>query len=475
MVSKSRIIFLVILVGNVCAAAFVWQRFMLPLAAAANTSAEMSNRTPRFSQAFQSKQLDDEASRRPEVDANGNPNGNGVILAADTNPAPLLAAASSAEDLYASASPCVGVVAARLRGAVVAQGTGFLVHSSGLVVTNHHVIAQGTDFVFTAPGRAAVTLRRLRAVDEDADLAVLEAPGTGWPSLALAPADELQVGQRVYAIGNPLGLNGTFSEGMVSAERTIDGIDVIQTTAPISPGSSGGPLIDTQGRVVGINSFQIMEGQNLNFAVRVNHLLGLLGGTVNPVPNGTANPADPNSILAAATSPPPLRLEGIMGGREPAVVINGEIYHLGDRIAITDQRLDLIEVDRILLRDRTGTGSWLELQTADPRPAPMPQPGHAPQDQSNAEGPAPNLTIIGYGIEITPDGDRQVRFTVSNPTARPQYLTRVIVDEAGGPSFMGRYIPAQESIDVIIPVRARPTWIDLDNQGEVTRFTLENT
>jgi S1-C subfamily serine protease len=90
------------------------------------------------------------------------------------------------------------------------------------------------------------------------------------PALApvdLVPSSKLQIGERVYAIGSPEGLELTFSEGVISAFRDSEGVHLIQTSAPISPGSSGGGLFDTHGRLVGITTFQLKEGQSLNFAL----------------------------------------------------------------------------------------------------------------------------------------------------------------------------------------------------------------
>ena len=114
------------------------------------------------------------------------------------------------------------------------------------------------------------------------DLAVIRADGISSPKLVLGDSDKLRIGQRVYAVGNPSGLYGTFSDGVISAIRPegrnlVHG-KVIQITAPISPGSSGGPLLDANGKVIGVVYGQVShtKGQNLNFAIPSNTLKRLL-------------------------------------------------------------------------------------------------------------------------------------------------------------------------------------------------------
>jgi S1-C subfamily serine protease len=100
-------------------------------------------------------------------------------------------------------------------------------------------------------------------------------PGLGAPAVAIGSADTLRTGQKVFAIGAPQGLELTISDGIVSGMRELPQGRVIQTTAPISPGSSGGPLFDTYGRLVGIMTFQHRTGQNLNFAVPADWIANL--------------------------------------------------------------------------------------------------------------------------------------------------------------------------------------------------------
>lgn len=155
------------------------------------------------------------------------------------------------------------------------QASGFVV-GKGKVATNYHVVE---DFVsgFVEPMQAGRhQIRGVDAVDEDSDLAVLSVQGDISPNLPLGTSRSLQVGDRVYAVGNPRGMRGTFSDGIVSALREAEGQDWIQVTAPVSEGSSGGPILDGEGRVIGVATAILEDGQNLNFAVPVSALQRLL-------------------------------------------------------------------------------------------------------------------------------------------------------------------------------------------------------
>ena len=150
-------------------------------------------------------------------------------------------------------------------------GTGIVLNDSGLILTNDHVVS-GASSVTVAPGTAPNTTRSATVVgeDPDADLAVLkiDPSGLGLKPLTFADSSSVSVGQSVYAIGNPYGLDETLTTGIVSAVgRQIsapDGAtinDAIQTDAALNPGNSGGPLINAQGDVIGINS-QIASDQS---------------------------------------------------------------------------------------------------------------------------------------------------------------------------------------------------------------------
>ncbi len=158
----------------------------------------------------------------------------------------------------------------------IGAGSGVLLAPDGYVVTNYHVV-QGADRVRltltdgTKLGAAAV------GSDPPNDLAVVRADGSGLPYASLGDSSLLKVGQLVIAIGNPLGFQSSVSTGVVSATgRGMRSLDrrlienVIQHTAPLNPGNSGGPLVDSRGRVAGINTAIIPVAQGIGFAVPSN-------------------------------------------------------------------------------------------------------------------------------------------------------------------------------------------------------------
>ena len=162
-------------------------------------------------------------------------------------------------------------------GEPIGFGSGFII-ADGIVVTNLHVV-EGGKYVFAQlvnEERLFGGTRSLLAYSKKYDLAVLSIDGLSGPPIAFGDSNVLRIGDSVYAIGNPQGLTGTFSVGNVSAKRKIKGITYIQMTAPISPGSSGGPVVDSNGQLVAIATLVHKEGGNLNFAVPVSYLKRLL-------------------------------------------------------------------------------------------------------------------------------------------------------------------------------------------------------
>ena len=142
----------------------------------------------------------------------------------------------------------VSIVMSNKDGHPIAQGSGFLISKDGQVVTNYHVIKNGTSAVVKLPDGAFFPVDGVLASDKDRDVAIIKAHGNDFRTLTLGDSDRLQVGEEVVAIGSPLSLESTVSNGIVSAIRTVEdeGGKFVQITAPISPGSSGGPLLTWQ-------------------------------------------------------------------------------------------------------------------------------------------------------------------------------------------------------------------------------------
>ena len=159
-------------------------------------------------------------------------------------------------------------------------GSGFVV-GTGQIATNHHVIEGITSGKVKLVGETVEhVIESVLIVDINHDLAVIQATGVTASSLTLGDSDTVQVGQSVYAAGNPQGLTGTFSQGIISGIRPEGNAlvedTIIQITAPVSPGSSGGPVLNSDGEVIGIIFSQFTNGQNLNFAIPVNFLKELI-------------------------------------------------------------------------------------------------------------------------------------------------------------------------------------------------------
>ncbi len=170
-------------------------------------------------------------------------------------PAPGPAAAGSADTQAAARAILPSVVQVR---AGRATGSGFVLDGSGHVVTNQHVVDGASQVsLLLADGRRVGA--RVVGGDEDEDIAVLRIDGGAPAAARLGTSSSLQIGQPVIAVGSPLGLSGTVTAGIISAvDRTsrLGGASrpMIQTDASINPGNSGGPLVDLQGRVVGVNT-----------------------------------------------------------------------------------------------------------------------------------------------------------------------------------------------------------------------------
>jgi Tfp pilus assembly protein PilF len=149
------------------------------------------------------------------------------------------------------------------------QGSGFFIDDKGYVITNHHVLSEAhTAEIITYDGKR-YSIKKICADDDAIDITKVKADlrGDSMVWLTISENNPL-VAEQVLVIGNPLGLNQTVSNGIISAIRLVPKIGkIIQITAPISPGSSGSPVVNMEGKVLGVATFQFIEGQNLNFAL----------------------------------------------------------------------------------------------------------------------------------------------------------------------------------------------------------------
>jgi len=152
----------------------------------------------------------------------------------------------------------------------VGSGTGFFISADGTLVTNGHVVELGTKAIAKTEDGRSFPILGVLANDPIDDLVLLKVEGGKFPFLRLGDSNstDLPVGERVAVIGSPLGLEGSVSDGVVSAFRPSkpDG-NLIQITAAVSPGSSGSPVLNSSGEVVGIATLVLTGGQSLNFAI----------------------------------------------------------------------------------------------------------------------------------------------------------------------------------------------------------------
>lgn len=208
----------------------------------------------------------------------------------------------------------------------VGLGSGFLIHPAGYVVTNEHVIAGEYNITITQFRRGAAELERVQygkvrivALDSRLDLALLkieDVEAVPFPTVPLGDSASLNDGQTVFAIGSPLGLDRTVSQGIVSSRaRPLDGQLYIQTTTQINPGNSGGPLFNLRGEVVGVNNMKAMDVgiEGLNFAIPA----GVLKNFLRNRDAFAFDPRNPNAGYRYLEPPLPVSAPGRAVSSQP--------------------------------------------------------------------------------------------------------------------------------------------------------------
>ena len=167
-------------------------------------------------------------------------------------------------------------------GSLRGDGTGFFVSNDGLLATNLHVVRGAHRLVVQTLYGTTYDSVFLVAADGRRDLALLKVNTDSAHALELAPDSDAEVGERVFVTGNPLGQTGTFSDGLVSARRSAEGTTFIQISAPIGPGSSGGPAVNDRAQVLGVTTFRLQRGLNLNYAIPARYLRRLIDSAGKP-------------------------------------------------------------------------------------------------------------------------------------------------------------------------------------------------
>ena len=190
----------------------------------------------------------------------------------------------SVQELAAIAKKSVVVVSFTGRdGQRQGLGAGFILTEDGLIATNLHVIGEARPIRVELHDGRKFDVTAVYATERSQDLAVLKIDARDLPVLPLGNSDELQEGQAVVAIGNPLGLERSVVSGVLSGRRDIEGRSMLQIALPIEQGNSGGPLLDMQGRVHGLLTLKSLRTENLGFAIAVNALKPLIEKP-NPIP-----------------------------------------------------------------------------------------------------------------------------------------------------------------------------------------------
>ena len=189
-------------------------------------------------------------------------------------------------------------------------GSGFLINRDGYIPTNAHVVRNATDVRVVRAGIREEFPARIIGMDRLTDTALLRIdPQPGMTVLPLGDSDRLEVGEMVIAVGNPLGLQHTVTSGLVSAkERIVPGaentlVDFLQTDSAINPGSSGGPLLNLYGEVVGVNTAIVSNAQSIGFAIPINTVkqvmaLLIVGKTERGWFGASARPFEPGEARA---------------------------------------------------------------------------------------------------------------------------------------------------------------------------------
>lgn len=152
----------------------------------------------------------------------------------------------------------------------VGQGSGVIIERNGYIVTNLHVISGASAIRATLYSGKTYNVNILVGYGAAADIAVLKIDAPDLQALSFGDSDDVKVGEKVIAAGNPAGLSFTVTEGIVSAFRTFNGIRYIQIDVPINPGNSGGPLVNAKAEIIGINNFKVGGFESLGFAVSSN-------------------------------------------------------------------------------------------------------------------------------------------------------------------------------------------------------------
>lgn len=268
------------------------------------------------------------------------------------------------------------------------QGSGFILDKAGHVLTNFHVVADANRGIEVQLSNKHRYTARVIGTDRVHDLALLQIDAPNLQPVTLADSSNLMVGQKVYAIGNPFGLSGTMTSGIISSIRSIRGAegapieDAIQTDAAINPGNSGGPLLNSHGEVIGINTMIMSnsdQSAGIGFAIPINTAKAVLGdltrygrvrrptlGIVSfPVGPDLAEQlglaADSGVLIQKVIPGGAADRAGLHGGNQQAYLGNTPIMIGGDLIIAIDGQQVTDPQDISLIMDRHQAGDTVSV------------------------------------------------------------------------------------------------------------------
>ena len=345
------------------------------------------------------------------------------------------------EALAESATRAVVLIDVRT-GADSRQGSGFLVDPGGIILTNYHVVRDARSARVKLASGDVYDRVVILAQDQRRDIAVLKVPGYDLPTLTMGNSDSVRIGAQVLLIGSPLGLENTVSSGIVSGRRQEpEGFQLLQVTAPASQGSSGGAVIGSDGRVVGIAVSQLLAGQNLNFAVPINYARGLLQDAAGePVavlepsaaatPEGAARPMTGRESVNAGLSFDPSAIRGLT---VESIVDLGEEQQRQTRITY-----------RVI--ETVGGGParierYLESETTRARP-PFGTRETLRRERARALVTLSGLRPLSSRGEVSYMTDSGLREASHEVTFEADRVTGVVTDTAGRSVEIDRVLPA---------------------------------
>lgn len=205
----------------------------------------------------------------------------------------------TAEDIYKNTASKVAMILSYKDGIPYSQGSGFFIDKNTLV-TNFHCVAGADKIEFKITGDDEIYKgAKVVKASDDYDLAIISTK-QDFPFVKIDSLGREEVGSKVYAIGNPRGLEGTISDGILSGKRDIERIEYLQITAPISPGNSGGPVLNEKGEVIGVATFTFKNSQSLNFAMPIKYISNCEAYVMNENPQKKQLYTDKDNAVSIA-------------------------------------------------------------------------------------------------------------------------------------------------------------------------------